>query len=84
MSTLKTQFKLSWPIQQSIRTNMQIKKLINNDKSNVAVGHDNLPAKLIKTETSVIIEDLANLVNLSHETKILPDQLKITNTQKRR
>ena len=56
---------------------MQIEKLINKIKSNVTVGHDDLSAKLIKTATSVIFEDFANLVNLSYETKIFPDQLKI-------
>ena len=54
---------------------MQIEKLINKIKSNVTVGHDDLSAKLIITP--VIIEDFANFVNLSYETKIFPDQLKI-------
>ena len=58
-------------------TKTQIEKLMNKIKPNVAVGHDNLSAKLIKLATSVISEDLTSLVNLSYETKIFPDQLKI-------
>ena len=58
-------------------TAVKIKQLIQRIKPNVATGIDELPAKLIKAATPVITEDIKNMVNLSYETKIFPDQLKI-------
>ena len=58
-------------------TKTRIEQLINRIKPNVAVGHDQLSAKLIKTATTVISDDLRKLVNLSYEINTFPDQLKI-------
>ena len=56
---------------------IRIEHLINRIKPNVAIGHDQISAKLIKIATPVISEDLTKLVNLSYETRTFPDQLKI-------
>ena len=57
-------------------TTEKIEKLINRIKPNVATGHDELSARLIKAALPVILEDLKDLVNLSYKTKIFPDHLK--------
>ena len=57
-------------------TPQRIEYLINRIRPNVATGHDELSARLIKAAAPVIIEDLMKLVNLSYETRIFPDQLK--------
>ena len=58
-------------------TSEKIEQLIQRIKPNVATGIDELPAKLIKEAAPVIMEDLKNIVNLSYESKVFPDRLKI-------
>lgn len=58
-------------------TTEKIEQLINRIKPKVATGIDELPARLIKEATPVIVEDLKDMVNLSYETKTFPDQLKV-------
>ena len=57
-------------------TSSKIEDLIKRIRPNVATGHDELSARLIKAATPAIIEDLKDLLNLSYETKTFPDQLK--------
>ena len=57
-------------------TTERIEYLINRIKPNVATGHDELSARLIKAASPVILEDLTDLVNLSYETRIFPENLK--------
>ena len=58
-------------------TTEKIEYLIKRIKPNVATGHDELSASLIKQAMPVIIEDLKNMVNMSYETCTFPNQLKI-------
>lgn len=58
-------------------TTEKVEYLIKRIKPNVATGHDELSARLIKAAMPVIIDDLKNMVNLSYETRTFPAQLKI-------
>ena len=52
-------------------------KLINNLKNSKSPGFDNIGPKLIKQVMHVVIDPLVYLYNLSFETGIVPDKLKI-------
>ena len=53
-----------------------IVKLIDRIKTDVAVGYDNINAKLLKESKTVIAESLTKLVNLSYETQKFPNCMK--------
>ena len=58
-------------------TEESIIKLIDKIKIDVAVGHDDINAKLIKDSKHTIADSLKRLVNLSYKTSKFPNCLKI-------
>ncbi len=46
-------------------------------KSKLSSGHDDISTKLLKETIDIISKPLAHIINLSFETGIVPDQLKI-------
>ena len=57
-------------------TSDEVEKLIDNLKSGVATGVDNIPAKILKDLKSSISKDISKLVNLSFKMNIFPSNLK--------
>ena len=53
-----------------------IKAIIDNLKANVAVGYDDLPAKIYKNLSEVLSPSICMLVNLSYLTSTFPQALK--------
>jgi hypothetical protein len=51
-------------------------KLIDRIRTEVAVGHDNINAKLLKESKNVISTSLTKLVNLSYKTEKFPNCMK--------
>ena len=60
-----------WPVDT-----VEVSKLIRNVKHSKSPGYDNITASLIKVSEG-IIQPLAYIHNLSMETRIFPDNLKI-------
>ena len=58
-------------------TEVSIKKLIDKIKKDVATGADDIGAKLIKDASEVLSPILAEIINLSYETSVFPDCMKI-------
>ena len=54
-----------------------VAKLFDKLKNNVATGIDTLNAKIIKDSKSSILQYLTELINLSFETGVFPDSMKI-------
>ena len=57
-------------------TEETIIKLIERIKPNVAVGHDNIHAKLLKDSKATIAKTLTQLVNISYKKSTFPNCLK--------
>ena len=57
-------------------TPLSIKRIIDDLKTNVAVGHDNLPAKIYKGISGALTPSICELVNLSYRTATFPQTLK--------
>ena len=60
-------------------TEEKIMKLITTLKPDVAVGYDNLNAKLIKDGKNIIAPWLTKIINIAYRTCTFPDNMKITN-----
>ena len=60
-----------------LETSASIGKMIDNIKSNVATGHDDISAKIIKDAKPTLVPILMKLVNLSYEVHTFPDCMKI-------
>ena len=59
--------------------NETVKKLIDKLRPDVAVGYDNINAKLTKDSKEVISPWLTKIINTAYKTCIFPDNMKITN-----
>ena len=57
-------------------TPLSIKNIIDDLKTNVAVGHDQLPAKLYKNMSEALCTSICRLINLSFKLSIFPKTLK--------
>ena len=55
---------------------VSVKQTIRGLKANVAVGHDNIPAKIYKNLSEVLSPSICMLVNLSYLTSTFPQSLK--------
>ena len=60
-------------------TEEKVMKLITKLKPDVAVGYDNLNAKLIKDAKDILTPWLTKIINISYKTCTFPDNMKITN-----
>ena len=56
-----------------LETATSIGKMIDNIKSDVATGHDDISAKIIKDAKPTLVPILMKLVNLSYEVHTFPD-----------
>lgn len=60
-------------------TEENIEKLIDRIRPDVAVGYDNLSAKLIKDAKKTITPWITKIINLGYEVQCFPDCMKVTN-----
>ena len=56
-----------------------VEKLIDRIRHDVAVGHDNISAKLIKDAKEEISPWLTKMINLGYQIKTFPDCMKVAN-----
>ena len=60
----------------SDETPQSIKNIMDDLKTNVAVGHDNLPARIYKEMSETLCSSICELINLSYRTSTFPSTLK--------
>ena len=60
-------------------TEEKVEKLIDRIRHDVAVGHDDISAKLIKDGKQTIAPWITKMINLGYSTKTFPDSMKIAN-----
>ena len=58
-------------------TEHEILTEIDNLSTNKSAGHDNISAKMIKTIKQEICKPLAHIFNLTFDTGLIPESLKI-------
>ena len=60
-------------------TEATVDKLIDNIRPDVAVGYDDISARLIKDAKQIIAPYITKMINLGYETNTFPDCMKVTN-----
>ena len=58
-------------------TEENIEKIIDNIKSDVATGSDNIPSKIIKQTKTILCPFITKIINISFKKKEFPDILKM-------
>jgi hypothetical protein len=62
-----------------LETEENVEKLIDRIRPDVAVGYDDISARLIKDAKQTITPYITKMINIGYETNTFPDSMKVTN-----